>query len=205
MASLATVAVVDRCCWSTASGETEGDDEVEDVDDGPDDDDDEEEAEDGEDDDEENVIDEDNVFAVEGKICTISIGAGLCSSDLLQGEFSGVLVTSMAVEPGRRCGRALSIELNSLSATGLSLLVLLPIAVVLLLLLFGCLLLLETFKAPSVLLVLTDSSYSSDEDGVDSEDEDWIGRRFRGCCCSTDGSDATCAATGARVGCCCCC
>lgn len=60
-----------------------------------------------------------------------------------------------------------------------------------------------------LLVVFTDtSSYSSDEDGVDSEDEDWIGKRFRGCCCwSIVGrSDATSAATGAtRVGCCGCC
>lgn len=61
-----------------------------------------------------------------------------------------------------------------------------------------------------LLVVFTDtSSYSSDEDGVDSEDEDWIGKRFRGCCCwSIVGrSVATCAAaTGAtRVGCCGCC
>lgn len=33
------------------------------------------------------------------------------------------------------------------------------------------------------MLLFTDSSYSSDEDGVDSEDEDWIGR-FLDCSCS---------------------
>lgn len=87
----------------------------------PDDDDEEEEPDDDDDDDgeegddEEDVTDEDNVFAVEGKICTISIGACRCSSDLLLGEFSGVLVTRVAVEPG---GRALSMELNSLAGTG---------------------------------------------------------------------------------------
>lgn len=62
-----------------------------------------------------------------------------------------------------------------------------------------------------LLVVFTDtSSYSSDEDGVDSEDEDWIGKRFRACCCCwsivVGRSDATSAATGAtRVGCCGCC
>lgn len=187
------------CCWSTASGDAEGDDEVEDATDAADEGGEPDEGVEEDEDDEEDVTsDEDNVFAVGGKICTISIGACLCcSSDLLPlvGEFSGVLVTNVTVEePG---GRALSIALNSLSGTT----VVLPIAVLLLL---SLILLLETFKAPSVLLVLlTDSSYSSDEDGVDSEDEDWIGKRFRDC--STGKSVATCAATGARVGCCCCC
>lgn len=93
---------MDCCCWSTASGETEGDDEVEDDDEVPVD---EEDPDEGEDD-EEDVTDEDNVFAVEGKICTISIGACPGSSDLPLGEFSGVLVTNVAATPG---GRALSI------------------------------------------------------------------------------------------------
>lgn len=62
-----------------------------------------------------------------------------------------------------------------------------------------------------LVVMFTDtSSYSSDEDGVDSEDEDWIGKRFRACCCCwsivVGRSDATSAATGAtRVGCCGCC
>lgn len=197
------------CCWSTASGEAEGDDEVEDAAEAPDDG---GEPDEGEEDDadEEDVTDEDNVFAVGGKICTISIGACLCSSDdLLLGEFSGVLVTNVIVAPDDgKGGRVLSMALNSLSGTRWSLLGLVllpPIAVLLSLLLFNGLLLLETFKAPSVLLVLTDSSYSSDEDGVDSEDEDWIGKRFRDSGCCNGRSVATCAATGARVGCCCCC
>lgn len=191
----------DCCCWSTASGDAEGDDEVEDAaeaaDEGGEPD---EGVDEDEDDVEEDVTsDEDKVFAVGGKICTISIGACLCccSSDLLVGEFSGVLVTNVTVEqPG---GRALSIALNSLSGT-----VVLPIAVLLLWLLLLLILLLETFKAPSVLLVvlLTDSSYSSDEDGVDSEDEDWIGKGFRDG--SAGKSVAACAVTGARDGCCCC-
>lgn len=48
-----------------------------------------------------------------------------------------------------------------------------------------------------MLLVVTGSSYSSDEDGVDNEDEDWIGIWFRGCSKHT--------ATGASFCCCCCC
>lgn len=104
-------AAVAGCCWSTASGETEGEDEVEDADDVTVD---EEEPDEGEDDDEKDVIEEDNVVAVEGKICTISIGACICSSSsaLQLGERSGVLVTNVAVEAANG-GRALSIELNS--------------------------------------------------------------------------------------------
>lgn len=90
-------------------------------------DDEEEEPDEGEDDDE-----EDNVVAVEGKICTISIGACLCSSSsaLQPGERSGVLVTKVAVEAANG-GRALSIALNSVAVSRCSLL---PIAVLLLLL-----------------------------------------------------------------------
>lgn len=103
------------CCWSTANGETEGEDEVEDADDVPDD---EEEPDAGEDDDEEDVIEEDNVVAVEGKICTISIGAWLCSSSsaLQLGERSGVLVTNVAVGAAKG-ERALSIKFNSFAVS----------------------------------------------------------------------------------------
>lgn len=113
--AFSVAAVVADCCWSTASGETEGDDEVEDADDVPDD---EEEPDEGEDDDEEDVIEEDNVAAVEGKICTISIGACPCSSSsaLQLGERSGVLVTNVAV-PVTNGGRALSIELDSFAVS----------------------------------------------------------------------------------------
>lgn len=108
------VLAVADCCWVTASGDTEGDDEVEDADDVPDE---EGEPDEGEDDDEEEVIEEDNVVAVEGKICTISIGACLCSSStLLLGKRSGVLVTNVADDVGNG-GRTLSIELNSFAVS----------------------------------------------------------------------------------------
>lgn len=109
------LAVVVDCCWFAASGDTEGDDEVEDADEVPDG---EGEPDEGEDDDEEDVTEEDNVVAVEGKICTISIGACLCSSSsaLPLGKRSGVLVTNVAVDVANG-GRALSIELNSLAVS----------------------------------------------------------------------------------------
>lgn len=112
---------------------------------------------------------------VEGKICTISIGASAsCFCDWLglvdaaaAGGGSGSLLPCVAPCETLCCSEVAAA--SEVAADGCSI----DIAVVLLL--FNWLLLEETFKAPSVLLltVVRDSSkYSSEEDGVDSEDDD---------------------------------
>lgn len=103
---------------------------------------------------------------MEGKICTISIGAS--SFCVLVADAAADAAGSL-LPCGTLCcsGVAAASEVTDCCGS-------IGIAV-LLLLLFNWLLLEETFKAPSVLLltVVRDSSkYSSEEDGVDSEDDD---------------------------------
>lgn len=102
---------------------------------------------------------------MEGKICTISIGAS--SFCVLVADAAADAAGSL-LPCGTLCcsGVAAASEVTDCCVS---------IGIAVLLLLFNWLLLEETFKAPSVLLltVVRDSSkYSSEEDGVDSEDDD---------------------------------
>lgn len=125
---MGAAAVLPPACWSTASGETEGDDEAEDVDDVTEG----EAGEEADDVDDEDIVDEDSLAG--GKICTISIGAFLSSccgvfSCLLLGARSGVIVATIVIDSGDG-GRTLSAQLAAVVTCSLW-----DIAVLLLLLL----------------------------------------------------------------------
>lgn len=102
---------------------------------------------------------------MEGKICTISIGAS--SFCVLVADAAADAAGSL-LPCGTLCCSVVAAASEVTDCCG-------SIGIAVLLLLFNWLLLEETFKAPSVLLltVVRDSSkYSSEEDGVDSEDDD---------------------------------
>lgn len=111
---------------------------------------------------------------MEGKICTISIGAAafcvwLVVADAAGGGGGGSGSLLPCVAPCETlCCSEVAAASEVIAECG-------SVDIAVVLLLFNWLLLEETFKAPSVLLltVVRDSSkYSSEEDGVDSEDDD---------------------------------